>query len=448
MIPLVYHPSYNITAFGLPPWSGRSRDSAGVIWGVNVFPFRPPHWFVSDDVEQVALVAQRLARHPDDEDTRVRTCRLPWSVELVTVHLCCRVAGIPYARYRWRFAHFMQTGNPELRGRSMCRFRPLAALLLLWLSGPVSANAVDQPQLAGVRRVVFLGDSITYSGQYIEYLEAYLRTKDPALRCEFLDLGLPSETVSGLSEPGHAGGKFPRPDLHERLDRVLEKARPDLVVACYGMNDGIYYPFSEERFQRFQDGMRFLRERATASGAKVLHVTPPVFDPLPIKTKTLPAGLAEYRQPYEGYDEVLDRYSEWLLAQRADGWDVVDVHGPMKRFLAKERERDPNFRLAGDGVHANGTGHWLITRQILLHWGVPPLDVTEAENGEKILAGHEHGLEVLKLIQRKERLLKDAWLTATGHERPGMKRGLPLEEADKQAAELEAESRKRLTPTP
>jgi len=33
---------------------------------------------------------------------------------------------------------------------------------------------------------------------------------------EILNLGLPSETVSGLSEPNHAGGAFPRPDLHER----------------------------------------------------------------------------------------------------------------------------------------------------------------------------------------------------------------------------------------
>src|SRR5258708_3042513 len=79
----------------------------------------------------------------------------------------------------------------------------------------------------------------------------------------------------------------------------------------------------------------------------------------------------------------LDRYSEWLLAQRANGWDVVDVHGPMKRFLAKERARDPNFRLAGDGVHVDDMGHWLITRQILLHCGVPARDLAEAENGEK-----------------------------------------------------------------
>src|SRR2546425_2764856 len=41
---------------------------------------------------------------------------------------------------------------------------------------------------------------------------------------EFLNLGLPSETVSGLSEEGHAGGQFPRPDLLERLARVLARS--------------------------------------------------------------------------------------------------------------------------------------------------------------------------------------------------------------------------------
>src|SRR5947209_219100 len=149
----------------------------------------------------------------------------------------------------------------------MHRLTLLAASLPLLLGGSAPAIAADPPPLTGVRRVVFLGDSITYSGQYVEFLEAYLRVRDPAPHREFLDLGLPSETVSGLSEPGHAEGQFPRPDLHERLDRVLAKTRPDLVVACYGMNDGIYHPFGEERFQRFQEGIRFLRGRAVASGA-------------------------------------------------------------------------------------------------------------------------------------------------------------------------------------
>jgi lysophospholipase L1-like esterase len=321
----------------------------------------------------------------------------------------------------------------------------VASLLLPVVVGTPAA-AADRSPLAGVRRVVFLGDSITYSGQYVEYVEAVLRVGDPALRCEILDLGLPSETVSGLSEPGHAGGKFPRPDLHERLDRVLSKAKPDLVVACYGMNDGIYYPFGEERFRKFQDGMHALRERAAAAGAKVLHVTPPVFDPTPIKARTLPAGLSEYRQPYEGYDEVLERYGEWLLARRADGWDVVDVHGPMKRHLERERRRDPAYRLADDGVHARDAGHWLIAREILVHWGISAAEVEGAVDAEQFLAARPHGADVLALVRRKQRLLKDAWLTATGHNRPGMKQGLPLDEAERQAAALDAEIGKRLAP--
>jgi lysophospholipase L1-like esterase len=308
--------------------------------------------------------------------------------------------------------------------------------------------AVESQPLAGVHRVVFLGDSITYSGQYVEFIEAYLRVRDPDLRCEFLDLGLPSETVSGLTEPGHAGGEFPRPDLHGRLDRVLNRTRPDLIVACYGMNDGIYHPFSEERFDKFRDGMRLLRDKAAASGAKLLHVTPPVFDPVPIKARTLPAGLAEYPQPYEGYDEVLGLYAAWLLAGRGNGWDVVDVHGPMERLITEGRGRDPEFRLAGDGVHIDATGHWVIAREILLHWGVPARELADATGVEKVLEARPHGLEVLRLVRQKQGRMKDAWLTETGHKRPGMRRGLPLEEAEREAAGLDAEVRKLLWPPP
>jgi lysophospholipase L1-like esterase len=326
----------------------------------------------------------------------------------------------------------------------MRRSIPQLAFLLLMLASAPSI-AADRP-LEGVRRVVFLGDSITHSGQYIEYLEAYLRLKDPTLRTEFLDLGLPSETVSGLSEPGHANGQFPRPDLGERLDRVLAKTKPDLIVACYGMNDGIYHPFAEERFAKYREGMAHLRERAAASGAKVLHLTPPVFDPVPIKANTLPSGLNEYRRPFEGYDDVLAKYSEWLIARRADGWDVVDVHGPMKKFLDDRRASDPSFRLANDGVHIDATGHWLIAREVLIRWGTPAGEVSAG--AESVFDGRPRGLEVLKLVARKQAILKAAWLTETGHKRPGMAKGLPMDEANRKAGEIEAEIRKRLDARP
>ncbi|ODT67193.1 lysophospholipase [bacterium SCN 62-11] len=301
----------------------------------------------------------------------------------------------------------------------------------------------QEPPLSGIRRIVFVGDSITYSGQYVEFLETYLRLKNPELRCEFLNLGLPSETVSGLSEPGHAGGKFPRPDLHERFERILNETKPDLVVACYGMNDGIYHPFSEERFRKFQDGIRFIRDRSLASGTKVVHLTPPVFDPEPIQAQTLPEGLAEYRKPFKGYDDVLDRYSQWLLDRRPEGWLVVDVHGPMKEVLLLRRQTDPKFRFANDGVHIDPAGHWIITRQMLDAGGHLPKHDSPSDL-EKFVDSDPRGKTVLALVQKKQRLLKDAWLSAVGHTRPGMGRGLPLAEAEQKAGELEAEIRKAL----
>jgi lysophospholipase L1-like esterase/pimeloyl-ACP methyl ester carboxylesterase len=323
--------------------------------------------------------------------------------------------------------------------------RFLITLLLIVSTFASSLSGAETNLLDGVSRIVFLGDSITYGGQFVDDVEAFLVSRYLERRFEVLNLGLPSETVSGLSEPGHAGGKFPRPDLHERLGRALEQTKPDLVIACYGMNDGIYYPPGDDRFQKFQDGVRRLHERVTATGAKILHVTPPVFDPVPIMARTLPAGLTEYRSPYEGYNEVLDHYSEWLLAQHAAGWAVVDAHGPMNRFLAEQRTMNPGFRLAGDGVHPDDTGHWLIASAILPALGAPGA-VSQLESVQAMLSAHPRGAELLKLIQQRQRVLKDAWLTQTGHQRPGMNKGLPLAEAQRQADDLEIKIRALAAP--
>ncbi len=317
-------------------------------------------------------------------------------------------------------------------------------LLSFWIQTCLGADFFPGNQ---VKRVVFLGDSITHAGQYAATLEVFY-TDDPTNPpVEFFNLGLPSETVSGLSEPGHAGGQFPRPELNERLDRVLALAKPDLVFAGYGMNDGIYYPFSEERFVRFKEGIQRLREKVLKTGAQIIHLTPSTFDPLPIKTRTLPAGLDAYPQPYEGYNTVLDRYSEWLLAQRSSNWNVVDTHGAMNKFLIDRRKTDPMFTLAGDGVHLNDLGHWLIAREVLQYLKGSE-GISKSQNIGEYLATVTNGKEIYSLVQKKQAVLRDSMLATAGHKRPGMSKGLPLEEARKQASEIGDEVRKLAKPFP
>jgi lysophospholipase L1-like esterase len=300
-------------------------------------------------------------------------------------------------------------------------------LVVAFAAGPgCSTGKVSRSEmLPGAQRVLVLGDSITHGGQYLDFIEAYLVTRFPERKIELLNLGLPSETVSGLSEPGHANGQFPRPDLHERLGRVLEMAKPDVVIACYGMNDGIYLPFADERLASFTNGLVRLRENVTALGAKMVHVTPPVFD--------------EARGKGPGYAATLDRYADWMLAQRKAGWDVIDLHGPMKRELSERRRIDPGYFLARDGVHPGDEGHWLMAKAILSHLGAR--DLAEIKDPVAMLSSHPNGGEILKLVQQKQRVLRDAWLQAAGHKRPGMPKGLPIAAAEAKATELDVKIR-------
>jgi len=282
----------------------------------------------------------------------------------------------------------------------------------LTLSGaPTSLTADDKGLFPeGVKRVVFLGDSITYSGQYVETVAAYHKARFPGREIEFINVGLSSETVSGLSEPGHAGGKFPRPDLHERLARVLDKTKPDLVFACYGMNDGIYLPLDEQHFKAFRDGIVWLRGEVQKSGAKMVHITPPVFD--------------EVKGGHAGYAAVLDCYSDWLVSQRTNGWDVVDLHTPMQRQLEQQRATNPSYAFSRDGIHPDDFGHWLMAQAILLHLGAD--EAASVKSAAELLARLPNGDDLLRHEHQQIPIWRDAWLTATGHKRPGVKPGLPM----------------------
>ena len=301
---------------------------------------------------------------------------------------------------------------------------PAAALCLLPALGvcaepaPPARAIVEQS-----KRIVFLGDSITYDGRWIADLAAWMESN--GITAEVIDVGLPSETVSGLSEEGHADGKWPRPDLAERLDRVLRVARPDLVIACYGMNCGIYQPLDEGRFAKFRTGMETLHAAVEKAGAKIIHVTPPIYDKR--SDKPGPAGATDY-------DAVLDAYAKWLLSKRADGWIVIDVHGPMKEMLAAARAKDPAAIFCPDTVHPDDAGHWAICRAVLA--GLGDEQAAAADTPTSLTA-------FLPDVTARLKLLRDAYLAAAGHLRPGVAAGLPVGEAEAKAQAMTESIRSR-----
>ncbi|SFI07652.1 SGNH/GDSL hydrolase family protein [Planctomicrobium piriforme] len=309
--------------------------------------------------------------------------------------------------------------------RSHCTVLLLSSLIF----APLTALAAD-PFPLNAKAIVFLGDSITAAGHYIDDVEVQLRLAGHDAP-QLINLGLSSETVTGLSEPGHP---FPRPDVHERLTRVLDKLHPEVVVACYGMNDGIYHPFSEERFAAYQAGINNLIKAVHASGAKLILMTPPPFDPAPLKSsgKLLPAAASGYgyNGVYENYDsEVIARYASWIMSQANKVEMVIDLYAPVLHSLAEHRVDDPDFAFAKDGVHLSAAGHQILAQAILDAWHVPNVPQPDAE--------------LAKLVAARQSILHAAWLSDIGHKRPGIAAGLPIEQAQKKAADLDQQIKAR-----
>lgn len=289
----------------------------------------------------------------------------------------------------------------------MTRFA-LAVLVGAALTAPSLAQDVDT--LAG-KRVVFLGDSITQSGGYVSFAAYYLEKLHPKKDFDIIGLGLASETLSGLSEDGHAGGKFPRPCLFERLERVLEKAKPEVVFACYGMNDGIYLPLDKDRTAAFQKGVAKLIELCQKAGAKhVFLITPPVYDFAP-------------KNGEFNYDTVLTEYAKWETELKTPGVTVIDLHTVMK--AARNARTEP---FSKDKVHPGDDGHLLMAQTVLAALGakVPnePVATIKAD-------------PLFKLVAQKRELRSVAWMKHTGYTREATVKPQPLGTAEADAAKLQ-----------
>lgn len=273
------------------------------------------------------------------------------------------------------------------------------------------------------KRVVFLGDSVTAAGQYVTYLDLQLRLAHGDDAPELINLGLPSEGVTGLSEKPHP---FPRPDVHERLTRALDKLEPDVIVACYGINDGIYSPFDAGRYEQFQAGIKKLIREVKSRDIQLVLCTPIAFDAQPFRKsgKLLPAGTEKdfaWFAIYEGYEEVIAKYAKYIRTFRDEVDVLVDVHDPIHYKLKATRKTRKNYAMSGDGVHVDNAGHMVIARAI-------------ASACDVRWYGSDAG--VFQQLDKRTKVLHDSYLHDVGHKRPGTGKGLPVAEAIEQANQM------------
>ena len=291
-------------------------------------------------------------------------------------------------------------------------------IIIAGLFGPLANAAVknsndnDKIILEG-KRVLYLGDSITQNGMYVSYAQYYLESMFPGKQFDIICIGLSAETASGLSEPNSA---YRRPCVFERLDRALEKIKPEIVIACYGMNDGLYHPQSDERFKAYKDGIEKLVTKLKSINAQVILLTPTVFDPLPKKDIVQYENADEYgyRKPFYNYDNVLADYSNFIMNSNFDNVYEIDLHTPMKNYINEKRKSDSAFVFSPDGVHPSNLGHLFMAREFLKGIGIE-LEHVDLESELKRISSDS----LFTLIANYRQTRSKGWLEYIGYTKSG-----------------------------
>ncbi|HFB97893.1 MAG TPA: hypothetical protein ENJ62_02020 [Bryobacterales bacterium] len=131
-----------------------------------------------------------------------------------------------------------------------------------------------------------------------------------------------------------------------------------------------------------------------------------------------------YKRIYEDYDQVLAQYARWLNSGASGADQVIDLHGVLTNYLAKRRQRTPDFVLARDGIHPAAEGHRLMGETILRAWGIA--DPTEPP------------AQLWQWIVERTRRCHAALLPHVGHRHPAFQKGPPWPKVKKELETLDA----------
>jgi hypothetical protein len=171
---------------------------------------------------------------------------------------------------------------------------------------------------------------------------------------------------------------------------------------------------------------------AHATGAQVILLTPPPFDALPVKGKVVPASAADFgfMAPYAGYDDVLADYARWEMQFPNSEARVIDLHGPMDAYIAKQRAAQPDFSFARkDGIHPDTTGHLLMAQIVLSGLGVSVACDLKTVVADPLYA----------LVKEQRELRSAGWLNYVGYTRGETVRSDAVADVEKRNAELQVE---------
>ncbi|HVZ84669.1 MAG TPA: SGNH/GDSL hydrolase family protein [Terracidiphilus sp.] len=205
-------------------------------------------------------------------------------------------------------------------------------------------------------RVAFYGDSITAQRFYTRFVEDFVLTRYPSLHVDFVNAGVPGDTVYG----GYTG------DTTKRLARDLFPHRPTVVTIMLGMNDGYYMPFEQKYFDVYKDGYRKLLAaiQAELPSARIMLISPTPYDEVTHGTE------------FAHYNETITHYAAFVSELASSSHlGFCGLNRPVSNLLAAGSQKNPSLAslLVPDHIHPSEAAHWVMAAALVQCWGASPI---------------------------------------------------------------------------
>ncbi len=225
----------------------------------------------------------------------------------------------------------------------------LAVLAGLVLIIPTQLQAQE---MENNQRIVFLGDSITQSGNgpggYVTLVREALKASHPDQLIEIIGAGISGNKV---------------PDLQKRLTRDVLDKNPSKVVIYIGINDVWHSAHGKGTpIETFESGLNDIISQIKAAGASVVLCTP--------------STIGEKHDGSNELDEMLTEFS--AVSRKVAATHELKLLDLRKNFIdylkANNQENKERGVLTTDGVHLNKAGNEFVASQMLQAISVQPSD--------------------------------------------------------------------------
>jgi len=223
---------------------------------------------------------------------------------------------------------------------------PAFAAVFLLIPGTLKAGSFE---FRDGDRIVVVGDSITRQGDYVRYLENYLRTRYPQWKLAVRNAGVNGFTAQ-LGLP--------------ILDQDVLVWNPTVVIVNYGMNDGR----RGDGVSYYQTGIKAYLDQLQVKGVRIV-----LCSNSPLDNGDAPGQFTDYNR---NFDEMA-RFAEALARDR--GMPFVDQFHFCHTLWGENRRRKEPVPVSdqtlaphpSDSVHARAPGQANMAYIILKTLGAP-----------------------------------------------------------------------------